>query len=105
MLLTTHHLDEAEALAGRVVLIDHGAVVAEGPVGAVKAGAGVTVVRLRAVPGLEIEGAQRDGDHVRLLVPDGGAAVRRLVHDGVPLVDLEVRPVTLEEALAARGAL
>ena len=72
---------------------------------AVKADAGMTVVRLRAVPGMAIEGARPDGDYVRLLVPDGGAVVRRLVHDGVPLVDLEVRPVTLEEALAARGAL
>jgi ABC-2 type transport system ATP-binding protein len=102
-LLTTHQLEEAEALAGRVVLIDEGAVVADGSLSEVKAGAGMTVVRLRAVPGIEIEGAHPDGDFVRLLVADGGAAVRRLVLDGVPLVDLEVRPLTLEEALAARG--
>jgi ABC-2 type transport system ATP-binding protein len=105
VLLTTHHLDEAEALAERVVLIDRGAVAAEGAVGELKAGAGLTVVRLRAVPGTKIEGARPDGDFVQLLVPDGGAAVRRLVQDGVPLVDLEVRPLTLEEALAAQGAL
>ena len=104
VLLTTHHLEEAEALAGRVVLIDRGTVVAEGPVADVKAGAGMTVVRLRAVPGVQIAGACKDGGFVRLLVPDGGAALRRLVEDGVPLVDLEVRPVTLEEALAAREA-
>jgi ABC-2 type transport system ATP-binding protein len=105
VLLTTHHLDEAEALAGRVVLIDRGAVVADGPVAELKARAGLTIVRLRAVPGVEIEGARPDGEFVRLLVPDGGVAVRRLVQDGVPLVDLEVRPLTLEEALAAQGAL
>jgi ABC-2 type transport system ATP-binding protein len=102
-LLTTHHLDEAEALAGRVVLIDRGVVVAEDPVADLKARAGLTIVRLRAVPGMQIEGARPDGEFVGLLVPDGGAAVRRLVEDGVPLVDLEVRPLTLEEALAAEG--
>jgi hypothetical protein len=41
---------------------------------------------------------------VLLLARDAGAAVTQLVRDGVPLVDLEVRPVTLEEALdAMRG--
>jgi ABC-2 type transport system ATP-binding protein len=102
-LLTTHQLEEAEALAGRVVLIEEGTVVADGSLSEVKASAGMTVVRMRSVPGAEIEGAHPDGDFVRLLVADGGAAVRRLVLDGVPLVDLEVRPLTLEEALAARG--
>jgi len=105
VLLTTHHLGEAEALAGRVVLIDRGTVVADSPVAEIKARGGMTVVRLRAVPGVTIEGARPDGEFVRLLVSDGGAAVRRLVLEGVPLVDLEVRPLTLEEALAAPGVL
>jgi ABC-2 type transport system ATP-binding protein len=105
VLLTTHHLDEAEALAGRVVLIDGGVIVADAAVGEVKDAAGMTVVRFRAAPGVAIEGAVRDGELVRLLVRDAGATVARLVRDGVPLVDLEVRPLTLEEALAARGAL
>jgi hypothetical protein len=51
-----------------------------------------------------VVGAHREGDHVALLVADAGAAVARLVHDGVTLSELEVRPVTLEDALdAMRG--
>jgi ABC-2 type transport system ATP-binding protein len=92
VLLTTHQLDEADALAGRIVLIERGRVVADGPTSAIKAAAGLTAVSYR-----DVHGSLR-----RLLSRDGGAAVERLVRDGVRLRDLEVRPLTLEEALAAR---
>ena len=67
VLLTTHHLAEAEALADRVVVIESGTVVADGTVGEVKADAGMTLVRFRAVPGLDIAGAERDGAYLRIL--------------------------------------
>jgi ABC-2 type transport system ATP-binding protein len=102
VLLTTHHLDEADALASRVVVIERGRIVADGSVEAIKAAAGLTRIRFRAPPTAATgDHLQRDGDHVLLLARDGGAAVTQLVRDGVPLVDLEVRPVTLEEALDA----
>ncbi len=104
VLLTTHHLAEAEALADRVVLVEGGTVVADGTVNEVKAGAGMTLVRFRATPGLEVAGAERDGAYLRILTSEGGATVDRLVRAGVPLAELEVRAVTLEEALDARGA-
>jgi ABC-2 type transport system ATP-binding protein len=103
LLLTTHHLDEADALAERVVVLDRGRVVADGPVAHLKAAAGLTVVRFRTPPE-GIEGSVLDGGFVRILTADGGAEVERLVRSGVPLAELEVRPVTLEEALAAREA-
>ena len=62
VLLTTHHLDEAEALADRVVLLERGAVVADGSIAQIKAAAGATRVSFRAPPGTEIEGAVREGD-------------------------------------------
>jgi len=99
VLLTTHHFDEAEALASRVVVIEHGRIVADAGVAEIKAAAGLTRVRFRVPSDTRLDGTRRDGDHVRLLVADGGAAVERLVRDGVPLRDLEVRPATLEEAL------
>jgi ABC-2 type transport system ATP-binding protein len=102
LLLTTHHLDEAEALASRVVLLDSGAIVADGAIGEIKAAAGLTRIRFRAIPELEVDGAERDGAFMCMLEPDAGAAVARLVRAGVPLVDLEVRPLTLEEALGLR---
>jgi ABC-2 type transport system ATP-binding protein len=104
LLLTTHHLEEAEALARRVVLIEAGSIVSDGSLSDMKAAAGLTLVRFRASPGVEVAGAVRDAGHLRLLVPDGGRAVEELVRCGVSLPDLEVRPLTLEETLASRSS-
>ena len=103
LLLTTHQLEEADALASRVVLIDGGVIVSDGSPSTIKSAAGMTLVRFRAVPGLRLDGAHSDGEFLRLLVPDGAAEVERLVRAGVPLSGLEVRPLTLEEALEARS--
>jgi ABC-2 type transport system ATP-binding protein len=103
ILLTTHYLEEADALAGRVVLIEAGTTVAEGPVEQIKAAAGLIRVSFRAAPGVAVAGARRDGPYLRLLTRDGGATVEQLVRAGVPLAGLEVRPLTLEEALASRN--
>jgi len=99
VLLTTHHLEEAEQLAGRVVMIDAGRVVTAGTVAEIKAAAGLTRVSFRAPSRLDLKDAERDGDRVHFAVSDGGALVARLVRQGVQLADLEVRPLTLEEAL------
>jgi ABC-2 type transport system ATP-binding protein len=90
MLLTTHQLEEADALAQRVVLLDAGKVVASGPVRSIKASAGLTRVSYRASSGERVEDA----------VADAGAHVETLVRHGVRLAELEVRPLTLEEGLA-----
>jgi ABC-2 type transport system ATP-binding protein len=103
LLLTTHQLEEADALADRLILLEHGRVVADGPVGHLKEAAGLTVVRFRASPGVVVDGAERDGPYLRILTRDGGAEVERLVRRDVHLVDLEVRPLTLEEALSVRS--
>ncbi|HEY7485619.1 MAG TPA: ATP-binding cassette domain-containing protein [Streptosporangiaceae bacterium] len=49
VLLTTQYLDEADQLAGRIAVIDHGKVIAEGTPGELKSsvGAGAVHVRLR----------------------------------------------------------
>ena len=49
VLLTTQYLDEADQLASRIAVIDHGKVIAEGTPGELKAsvGAGSIHVRLR----------------------------------------------------------
>ncbi len=104
ILLTTHYLEEAEALARRVALVEHGRIVADGTVAEIKAEAGLTRISFRAASRVTVDGAVRDGAFLRLLARDGGAVVEQLVREGVPLVDLEVRPLTLEEALIARSA-
>jgi len=58
VLLTTQYLDEADQLAGRIAVVDHGKVIAEGTPGQLKAsvGAGAVHVRLR-------DAAQRSAAH------------------------------------------
>jgi ABC-2 type transport system ATP-binding protein len=47
VLLTTQYLDEADQLASRIAVIDHGIVIAEGTPGQLKAAAGAGTLRIR----------------------------------------------------------
>ena len=47
VLLTTQYLEEADQLASRIAVIDHGTVVAEGTPGELKASAGTGTLRIR----------------------------------------------------------
>jgi ABC-2 type transport system ATP-binding protein len=101
VLLTTHNLEEADALASRVVLIVDGETLAEGSPAEVKARAGLKRVRVEAdsLPELRgVERVSRSGRVHTLYTSDPESVVRHLVGSGVPLRGLEVTPVTLEEA-------
>jgi ABC-2 type transport system ATP-binding protein len=98
--LATHYLEEAEALATRVTVLDAGAIVADGTPASIKTAAGLTRVTFRAGPGVVVDGAVREGARLRMLTRDAGEVIERLVRANVPLADLEVRPATLEEAIA-----
>lgn len=101
VLLTTHYLEEAESLATTVVVIDRGHVVARGSVDEIRAraGAGRISFRREPIPPELAVLAIDDGDRVILHAPRPEDVVRRLVHAGARLVDLEVRPLPLEDAL------
>jgi ABC-2 type transport system ATP-binding protein len=104
VLVATHQLDEADAVATRVVAIDRGRVVADGAPADVKQRAGGARIRFRARGGPAIAGMRVEDGWVTLHVRDAGAAVRELVLAGEALAQLEVRPLTLEEALDALRA-
>ena len=108
VVLTTHDLDEADALADRVILLDHGEVVAHGTPGDIKARAAgrrvraVTDVPLEALERLPgVAGLRHDGFAVELLVSDAEAVVRVLLRRDPNLSGLEVGDVGLEEAFLA----
>jgi ABC-2 type transport system ATP-binding protein len=101
--VTTHHLDEAEAVATRVVALERGRVVADGSVDEVRRRAGGARIRFRLDGLPPPRGAVVENGYALLETDDPGRTVRDLVLAGVPLPELEVRPLTLAEALARIG--
>jgi ABC-2 type transport system ATP-binding protein len=104
VVLTSHYLEEVEALAERVVVIDHGCVRADGTIADVRALVPARRVRLRApdLPTLAgVESSSRDGDRHELWTADSDALVRELVNSTAPFRDLEVATASLEEAFLA----
>jgi ABC-2 type transport system ATP-binding protein len=104
VLLTSHYLEEIEALAERVVVLGQGRVLADDTLGAVRGMVGVRRVSLNAgrLPELpDVLGVEHDGERTHLLTSDADRLVRELVISDVPFSDLEIRATTLEEAFLA----
>lgn len=112
LLLTTHYIDEAEALCDRVAIIDAGRIVATGTPEALISQAGLAPgVSLTASQPLDEAILQRlpgvsdiriDGTHARFRTPRPAALLpplaRALEERGIELLDLTVRQATLEDA-------
>jgi ABC-2 type transport system ATP-binding protein len=102
VVLTSHYLEEIEALARRVVVIGGGRVLADDTVAAVRglvAIRRVSITSTRHLPRLDgLVGVETDGDRQHLLTADADRLVRDLVRHDVPFTGLEVRPTSLEEA-------
>jgi ABC-2 type transport system ATP-binding protein len=109
VLFATHHLAEADEIADRVVVLNHGQVVADGPGATLKAA--VATRRLRFVvdspdcavfDALEgVTEAKVRGVSVTIDSLDADATIRDLVGRGVLFRDLEVTGACLEEAFVA----
>ena len=104
VLLTTHYLEEAEALAERIAVIHHGRLVAEGTPRAITSRIALRRVRFRAagVPDVEpVAQSAFEAGLVTLYTPDADLLVRRLVETRVAFSELEVLPAGLEEAFVS----
>ena len=109
VVLTTHYLEEADALADRVVVVDGGRVLAEGTAAAIKARVARKRVRFatpyRVEPldpalfeGLPVEGLSTQDGLTTLLTPRPEEVLRRLFETNTAVSDLEVVGADLEEA-------
>jgi len=105
VLLTTHYLQEADSLADRIIVIDHGRIIAEGSPAEIKTR--VSGKRIRCSTALPPEqltalpfvtSATRDGAITEVLTSNGEAVVRELLARDRSLSNLEVTSAGLEEA-------
>jgi ABC-2 type transport system ATP-binding protein len=108
VLLATHDLGEAEALAGRIAVLLAGRIVAEGSPAEIKARAGGTIVRcstaltlerVRALP--DVDEVLRSAGAVRITTRDADALVRRLYVEDPSFTLIEVAARPLEDAFLA----
>ncbi|GAA3223274.1 ABC transporter ATP-binding protein [Dactylosporangium siamense] len=101
VVLTSHYLEEIEALADRVVVIGGGRVLADDTVESIRGMVGIHRVSLDTItlpelPG--VVGVEEAAGRTSLLTPDPDQLVRDLVAMNVPFRGLQVQPTTLEEA-------
>jgi ABC-2 type transport system ATP-binding protein len=105
IVLTTHYLEEAEALADRVAVVTHGKLVASGTVNEIRAhvsrktiycNTALAGTEIRAWPEVSqlIEGAERK----QIATRDAEAVLRRLLAADAGVRDIEVRRAGLAEA-------
>lgn len=107
VLLATHHMDEAEALADRIVILADGCVIADGAPTAIKAQVAATVLKLRtrlpagrfgALPG--VVKVETVGAELAVLTTRPRATLEAAFALDPALADFEVASASLEDALA-----
>lgn len=108
VLLTTHYLQEADALADRIAVINQGEIIAEGTPAEIKARTSGKRIRcitslslqaLRQIPG--VNEAKDDREAVEIRATEAEPVVRELLARDANLTGLEVSSAGLEEAFLA----
>lgn len=101
LLLTTHQLDEAQQVCERIVIIDHGSIIADGSFDDLvrehlDGGRQLTITFVDTPPtALVRDGAQVDGNRLRVAVTNVAHDLARLMAD-IEQLDAAVRDVHIE---------
>jgi ABC-2 type transport system ATP-binding protein len=105
LLLTTHYLEEADALADRVVILQHGRIIADGTPADIKARVAgrhircVTRLRTEDVAAIAgVRAVRTDKGALVLLAADTESVARELLRLDPFLAELEISRANLEEA-------
>ena len=105
IILTTHYLEEADAIAERIVVINAGEIVAQGTPAAIKARVGGKVMRFKSprleaamLENLPITRSSINAESVELYTLEPEQVLRELFARKIAISDLEVRGGGLEEA-------
>jgi ABC-2 type transport system ATP-binding protein len=107
IVLTTHYLEEAEALADRVAVLKQGRVIASGSVNEMRSlvtrkkiscTTSLTVEEIRLWP--EVESVTREREQLQIVTNNSETVVRQLLVSDIHLHELEVRRAGLAEAFA-----
>ena len=108
VLLTTHYLEEADASASRILVVQQGKVIREGTPAEVKATQRVRHIRcetsldfsfLRTLPTVSL--VSRDGAYTVIAAEDPDAVVRQMILHDSQLHGLEIKSAGLEDAFLA----
>ena len=107
LLLTTHYIEEADAVADRIVVINRGRVIADAPPRALKASVESKRVTFdspngfaeAAVAGLPVQRIVHSDERLSLFTSDPQALLRGLFQRGFDLQNLEVVGASLEDAV------
>lgn len=105
VVLTTHYLEEAEALADRVAVLAAGRIVAQGSVAQIRAR--VAQRRIRCICGIDatsiaqwpnVHSAVRNGERVEIVAEAAEPVVRQLLAADADLSELEIQRAGLADA-------
>ncbi len=105
VLFATHLLEEADALATRIVVVDRGKIVRDGTPAEVKARAGGATIRLRADVAPDVLAAWpgvlrvgRSGARLEIVAREPQEVLRRLFADGIHVEEISIEEHALETA-------